>query len=212
MLLFARVLQCYAQRYGVDRFEAENYQLGHGNPDGIRSGAYWFYYRAGFRSVDGDLAALAETERAHITRDRAHRTPLTVLRKLAADTMVLELRNAAPPPFEPSVLIATVFHGLAAMRNGDRAAALRHCVGRVGKALGVSDRHAWPEEERRSFIDLAPAMALIPDLERWPAKDKQGAVRLLRAKGALNEEGYQAALRAHHRLLAAWTALAHGGA
>lgn len=211
MLLFARVLQCYAQRYGVDRFEAENYQLGHGNPDGIRSGAYWFYYRAGFRSVDGELAALAEAERAHITRDRAYRTPPTVLRKLAADTMVLELREAAPPPFEPSALIAAVFHGLATMRNGDRAAALHHCVGRVGKALGVPDRQAWPEAERRSFIDLAPAMALIPDLERWPAKDKKDAVRVLRAKGQLNEDGYQAALRAHSRLLAAWAAVAHTG-
>ncbi|MBK8340217.1 MAG: hypothetical protein IPK99_09640 [Flavobacteriales bacterium] len=208
MLLFARVLQCYAQRFGVDRFEAENYQLGHGNPDGIRSGAYWFYYRAGFRSVDGELAALAEAERAHITRDRAYRTPPTVLRKLAADTMVLELREAAPPPFEPSALIAAVFHGLATMRNGDRAAASHHCVGRVGEALGLPIGRPGPKPNAALSSTSPRRWPLIPDLERWPAKDKKDAVRVLRAKGQLNEDGYQAALRAHSRLLAAWRDLA----
>jgi hypothetical protein len=44
---FAQLLRLYRQRFGVDRFEAENYQLGHNNPDGLKSGAYWFYYRHG---------------------------------------------------------------------------------------------------------------------------------------------------------------------
>jgi hypothetical protein len=204
MLLFARIMQCYAQRYGVECFEAESYQLGHGNADGIRSGAYWFYYRAGFRSEDPKLFALAEAERAILAADRHHRTPASTLRKLVAGSMRLHLTPGAAPDFEPGALSEAVLQHLSTVARGDRAAAVRQCAARVRNVLGVADDAAWPADERRAFIDLAPAIDLIPDLAKWTAQEKRSLLALMRAKGQRTEDQYIGALRAHKRLMAAW--------
>ncbi len=204
MGLFARILQCYAQRYGVECFEAESYQLGHGNADGIRSGAYWFYYRAGFRSEDPQLAALAESERAILARDRGHRTPAATLRELVAGSMRLHLSQGTAPDLEPGALSEAVLQHLGGIQQGDRGAAARRCAERVRKALGVSDHRQWPMEEQRAFIDLAPAMDLIPDLAKWTAQQKRALIALMRAKGQLTEDRYISALRTHKRLMLAW--------
>lgn len=204
MLLFARIMQCYAQRYGVECFEAESYQLGHGNADGIRSGAYWFYYRAGFRSEDPRLFALAEAERAILASDRNHRTPAATLRKLVAGSMRLHLTPSTAPDFEPGALSEAVLQYLAGVSQGDRASAARRCAEHVRKVLGVSDHRRWPMDEQRSFSDLGPAIDLIPDLAEWTTRKKRSLLALMRAKGQITEDRYIAALRAHERLMAAW--------
>jgi hypothetical protein len=47
-LLFGQVLREYRQCFGVGRFVAEPSQFGGTNSEGLRSGAFWFYYRLGF--------------------------------------------------------------------------------------------------------------------------------------------------------------------
>lgn len=206
-LVFASILRCYAQRYAVGCFEADNYQLGHGNADGIRSGAYWFYYRAGFRTVDPTLARIAVEERARMDRDRTYRTTAPVLRKLASQPMRLVLHAEDAPVFELVDLSDAVFRGLSG--TGDRAAAVAHCAAVVKRALGVRDMAAWSAEERQAFNDLAPALAWIPDLERWRPAEKKRLVTLVRAKAAATEARYVATLRRSKRLLDAWAALAN---
>jgi hypothetical protein len=41
-VLLAQLLRLYAQRFDLKLFLVEPYQIGLGNPDGIRSGAFWF--------------------------------------------------------------------------------------------------------------------------------------------------------------------------
>ncbi len=204
MLLFARIMQCYAQRYGVECFEAESYQLGHGNADGIRSGAYWFYYRAGFRSEDPQLFALAEAERVILATDRNYRSSASTLRKLVAGSMRLHLTASSVPEFEPGALSEAVLQHLAGLENGDRASATRRCAERVRKVLSVSDHRQWPLDEQRAFSDLAPAIDLIPELSNWTAQEKRSLLALMRAKGELKEDRYISALRAHKRLNTSW--------
>lgn len=209
-LLFASILRCYAQRYDVGCFEADNYQLGHGNADGIRSGAYWFYYRAGFRTVDKELAAIAERERAVMDRDGAHRTEPRILRKLASQPMRLFLRKEKAPVFEPVDLSEAVFRHVSALAWKDRADVAKRCAAIIARSVKDVDMSSWSEAERHSFLDLAPAVAIIPDLARWPAKDKQDLLLLMRAKGLANEVAYLMLLRNHKRLLDAWSKLADG--
>lgn len=209
-LLFASILRCYAQRYDVGCFEADNYQLGHGNADGIRSGAYWFYYRAGFRTVDNELAAIAEGERAVMDRDGAHRTEPRILRKLASHPMRLFLRDEKAPLFEPVDLSEAVFRYASGLARSDRAELAKRSAAIVVHAVKGVDTSTWSETERQSFLDLAPAVAMIPDLARWPVKDKRGLLLLMRAKGLTNEVAYLMLLRNHTRLLDVWAQLANG--
>ncbi len=89
--LFCQVLRVYHQRFGVDRFIAEPSQFGGGNREGLESGAFWFYYRLGFRPVAVRLAALAAEEYARMQRTPGYRPPLPVLRRFTRSDIELRL-------------------------------------------------------------------------------------------------------------------------
>jgi len=90
--LFAQLMRVYHQCYGVHCIEAEPYQIGKENDDGLASGAFWFYYKLGFRPVHAQLAALAQSEAVRIARNKNYRTPVATLRKLVEGPVVFALR------------------------------------------------------------------------------------------------------------------------
>jgi hypothetical protein len=203
-ILFAQILRCYAQRHNVGTFEAENYQLGHGNSDGIRSGAYWFYHRLGFRTMHPRLAAVAAAEVEHMRNTPGHRTPATVLRRLASEPMLLHLRPEQAPRFEPLDLAERVLRHLGRTADGDRSVARERITARVARLLGIRSMRAWSAADTDGFAELAPAIDLIDDLRDWSVVDKRRLVTLMCAKGALTEDRYIRLLRGHRRLLEAW--------
>src|SRR5205085_11067754 len=78
-------------------------------------------------------------------------------------------------------------------------------------ALGVRQWARWPPDERRSFAQLAPLIALIPDLGRWPSSDRRRLVAIMRAKGGASEARYVRLLGAHARLRGSLQALVDDG-
>ncbi len=207
-MLFAQILRCYAQRYGVGTFEAENYQLGHGNSDGIRSGAYWFYHRLGFRTQQPRLAAVAGEEAQRMRSEPGYRTPANVLRRLAAEPMLLTLHPETTAHFEPLDLSERVLEHLGRTATADRLNATDRIVQRVARRIGAGAAHRrWPAADRQGFAHLAPAVDLIPDLEEWSAAERRSLIAVMRAKGALTEDRYLHLLRRHERLLNAWSRL-----
>lgn len=202
--LFARIIQCYAMRFGVGRFEAEGYQLGHGNPEGIKSGAYWFYDRLGFRTTDERLANIADTERASRARDRSHRTSAGILKKLASRPMWLDLFPEPAPVFDLVDLGEAVMRTNVPASGLDRSGIITTKVNALSEMLGVKDRSDWPDPERAAFEDLAPALGLIDGLDEWSVRDKRMLVALARAKGLRTEDRYIALLGRQRSLLSAW--------
>jgi len=53
--LFAQVLRLYYQHYKVRRFIVRPNQFGEDNPEGLKTGAFWFYYKLGLRPRLKDL-------------------------------------------------------------------------------------------------------------------------------------------------------------
>jgi hypothetical protein len=210
-LLFCQVLRVYRQQFGVARFVVESTQYGGGNREGLESGAFWFYYRLGFRPVDARQAGLAAAEFARMQAEPGYRTPIQALRRFTRADIEWRLgtedwygdRPHGTDPADVSLLatrwIATRFAG---DRTRAEAAALRH----AGSALGVPDRTRWPAAEQRAFASLALVVAQIPGLARWPAADKRALVALMRAKGG-DEFRFHDLLRRHHRLRVALDAL-----
>ena len=103
--LFTQLLRLYARKYKVERFEAENYQLGHQNPEGLRSGAYWFYYRR-------RVPPRGETHCPH--RCAGIRTPAArsivphtlapLMRELVSGALVLDITPGSPSVIDVGVL------------------------------------------------------------------------------------------------------------
>src|SRR5678816_4505825 len=94
--MMAQVLRTYRKTFRVDYFEVDAHQFGLDNPDGIASGAYWFYHRHGFRSIDATLAALAASEKARIVRRPGYRSSEKTLLELTGSNVALNFGRRVP--------------------------------------------------------------------------------------------------------------------
>ncbi|MBV6522070.1 MAG: hypothetical protein MNPFHGCM_02214 [Gemmatimonadaceae bacterium] len=188
--LFAQMLRAFRSLFGIGRIVVNPYQFGAGNNEAIESGAFWFYYRLGFRPGSREGLALAEREAATLARTKGHRSSPATLRKLAHDDLYLDLPGFSRSAFFPEALLSRC-----ALRVTERRAACEsttndEVVARVAKALAVPSRRLWPTAERQSFELLAPVADLLPGIDRWSPSDKRQMVALLRAKGRRQERDF----------------------
>lgn len=210
--LFCQVLRVYRHRFGVERFVAEPSQFGGGNKEGLQSGAFWFYYRLGFRPVDRHSAALAHDEYTRMQSEPGYRMPIPALRRFTRSDIELRPGSSdwygdAAKDCDPADLSLAVTAWIRDRFGGDRAAAEDAAMRIALHALGVKGLDRWTESERQAFRALAVLVAQIPDLDRWPATDKRGLIALMRAKGG-DEFRFFALLQQHRRLRSALETLA----
>ncbi len=203
---FAQLLRLYHQRFGVAVFEAENYQLGHGNADGLRSGAYWFYYRLGFRPWNDRLARIAARE---FERVRAGKTvPLATSKELVADGLVLRLVDDTVPTIDTGALLRRAHHHLASRTGMSRRKALAVMRERLCDLLGIAPAELRTKDLLLALEAWAPLCDMITGLRTWHRKDLDAVADALRARAEGGERAYQLALRRCTKLLGAWAEMA----
>ncbi|HRD51166.1 MAG TPA: hypothetical protein PKY96_00815 [Flavobacteriales bacterium] len=201
---FAQLLRLYRQRFGVGVFEAENYQLGYGNADGLKSGAYWFYYRLGFRPWDERLGRIAAREVERMLRNKAYQPPLRTLKELVADGLVLRVADESSPMVDTSALIhAAQQHALGNMARS-RQQMLAEAERRARKAFGLTRAECARPGIAVALKAWSLPLNLLGEYERWPPAELKRMGRALRAKAASNEDAYQAGLRECTMLLRSW--------
>ncbi len=204
---FAQLLRLYHQRFGVERFEAENYQLGHHNPDGLKSGAYWFYYRLGFRPTTKALRRVAEREFKELGTKRAYQVPLRTLKELVENGLELQLSESEPPIIDTAALTMAVQRHAVERYAGDRGKAMRCALGRLGASLPLGDLAEWSSDERSALYLWALPLDMITDLGGWSMRERKQLVAIIRAKGAATETRHQEFMARMPRLLEAWSAV-----
>ncbi len=212
MNTFAQLLRLYHHHFGVERFTVEQYQVGSDNPEGIRTAAFWFYYRFGFRSQDPDTERIAELEWTRMHEERGYRSSSRVLRRLAEHPLELVLeRIERHRYFEPNELSLGVTHWIGERFLGERDSARRWSIRQVHRALGPIDQSRWRKAEIAAFDDFCLLVAPISDLSRWPSVDKLDLIQLMRAKGGARERTFAVRLKRHTRLREAWKIIADNG-
>lgn len=203
-LFFAQLLRLYRQRFGVGVFEAENYQLGHGNADGLKSGAYWFYYRLGFRPWDDRLGRIAAREVVRMQKNKAYQPPLRKLKELVADGLVLRVAEESSPMIDTGALIYAAQQHAAGNDAQSRQQMLTEAERRAIKAFSLTRAECAKPGIAVALKAWALPLHLLGEYEQWPSAELKRMGRALRAKAAGNEDGYQAALRECRTLLRAW--------
>jgi len=201
------LLRLYHQRFGVGVFEAENYQLGHGNPDGLKSGAYWFYYRLGFRPWNGRLGRIAAREFDRMKTSNAYTPPLRTLKTLVADGLVLRVAEEDSPTIDTAALIRAAQQHATGSDSRSRHQLLADAERRARKAFGLTRAECANPGILAALRAWAMPLNLLGEYERWPAYELKRMGRVLRAKAASSEDGYQVALRECRKLLQSWAAL-----
>ena len=191
--ILGQALRAYHQVFRMRTVAVDPYQLGAGNPEALRSGAFYFYLHLGFRPRTDAVRRVLEEELGKIARDRRYRSPLSVLRRLAREEACLTLPGGSPEPerrLRARDLAALVTRDVARRHGGDREAATRDAIRRVPRALGVGRLAGWTDAQRRAFRQWALVLTLVPDLDRWSPASRARLVRMVRAKGGRGEGPY----------------------
>lgn len=123
--IFRDVMDVYEEVFRVHRFLIKPYQFGKGNPDGIRSAAFWFYYKQGFRPENMELKKLATVEWGKIKADRKYRTSAEVLKKFTGSRMVRVMENDTLDETDPGELSSAITEMIRTKFSGDRSLALK---------------------------------------------------------------------------------------
>lgn len=206
--LFGQSLRAFRALFGISRFVVNPYQVGADNDEALQSGAFWFYDRLGFRSVDATARALAARERERLATHRRSRSSLAMLRRLATSDLVLELDPASGVPLFDERNLITVGREVAEMLSGvpapDRDSHITALVHRHASLLGAGGRGLTASEMRGGRL-LGPAIALIErDVAAWTPEARRELWALVHAKGATRERRYAQLAR---RSAAFWAAL-----
>ena len=134
--IMCQLLRVYRQVFGINYFEVEPYQYGADNPDGIKSGAFWFYYRYGFRPLDKTLAKLAVHEAEKIRSKKGYRSSIKVLEKFTDSNIALNLGEKVP------LLVAEVSRQVSNMiairYKGNRQIAVTDCLRKFKEKTGYA--------------------------------------------------------------------------
>ena len=154
--LWTQVMRVYHALVGCTRFIANPYQFGGDNSEALKSGAFWFYYRLGYRPVLADIRTLAQREDVRIRRNRKYRSNIKTLRKLASCDMHLTLPGARASELfdeqwiETSSMLATDYLG----KTGGNA---RHESAPLAPFLAAAQPAKWSREDKRLTRELLRA-------------------------------------------------------
>ncbi len=199
---FARALAVVRHLLGAESFSLDPYQLGKGNDEAIASGAWWFYYKLGFRPLTADARRLMRKELARMRADPAYRSRAATLRALAESHLLFDLDRSRAPSLPPvAELGLRVCDGLAARAAGERERVLAECSRETMRLTGVRSLRGFSAGERLAWRRWSPLVVFaLPGVARWSQADRRALARVIRAKGGRDEAEYIARFAAHPKL------------
>ena len=198
--LWTQVMRVYHQLVGCNRYIANPFQVGSGNDEALQSGAFWFYYRLGYRPVLPNIRKLAQREAARKRVNRSYRSNLEVLRRLASCDLHFTLPGARASELFAERWLDTISmlatQQLAAAGGTTRAETVERLATTLAKDLQLRNWRSWSLAERQAYRRLAPIVAAAHPV-KWPADAKRAMRQLLRAKGGNSEADYAQHLARH---------------
>jgi hypothetical protein len=183
----------FVKHFGSRVLLVRSYQVGDDNEEAIDSGAFWFYYKLGFRPVKKRVRDLAAGEARKVVAQPGYRTPKPMLRRLAKSDIYFHLEADQMDGYAelslPNLGYA-VGYFIRDHFGGDRRAAETGCVKRLVRLLDIGDLRRWSADERTALERMAPLVCCIPDLAKWSKGERRLLARLIRAKGSTLERQY----------------------
>jgi hypothetical protein len=180
--VFAQLLRCYHKGFGAEYFEVEPYQFGKNNPEGIKSGAFWFYHRFGFRPTDKKLFDLSELEFKKIQTEKGYRSDLSTLKKFTASNLSASF-GSFKTPIDPAKISEFISDRINKDFSSDRNKAKKAAVQKLKKEgiqSNVNDK-------------LLLFAALCLDIRKLNKQEKTKLSTMIRQKEE-NEFSYMEAL------------------
>jgi hypothetical protein len=189
--------------FGADSFFMDPYQLGHNNEEGLRSGAWWFYYKLNFRPEDAAVRRILRQELARMKRNRKHRSSIATLQELTAENMYFYLngrRDDMLGKLELGNLGFRISRYLAKRFGAERERGIKTCSREVAELLELESFKDLSRGERLAWDRWSPLVLIIPGLKNWSTKERRELARVVRAKGGRQESEFVRLFDAHKKL------------
>jgi hypothetical protein len=194
-VVLGRTMAMLRYVFDATSFTLEPYQLGDGNDEGLASGAWWFYYRLGFRPRNPRVRALAKAELKRMKHKPGHRSSPATLAELAKDYLYFEWSGVRAPRWPRLAALGSEVARRSQQGVGEVAGA-QHSLAKVaGRELS----RATPAE-LRAWANWAPIVSLMPGVEQWTDHEKLELVKIILAKGGPRDTDYLRLFDRHPRL------------
>jgi hypothetical protein len=209
--VYGRVLAMLRALFGADTFTIYPYQLGHENEEGIRSGAFWFYQKLGFRPRDAGVLRVLRREESRLRRNPRHRSDRATLKELATENVFWSTGRARDDVigvFPLGAIGLAISDALAQRFGAERERGLRVCAEEAGELLGLRRRNRLAQGERLAWERWSPLVVILPGIERWSARERRALARIVLAKGGRRESDFVRLFDRHRALRRALNRLA----
>jgi len=180
-LIFTNIMRVYNQVFDVSRFVVPPYQFGEDNEEGLQSGAFWFYYKLGYRPADTKIRAMAEKEWTKITTKKGYRSAISILKKFTECPLEFTHKKSQFH-FEPKQMSVAVTNYVAQKFNGNQTLANAWSMNILKTFAGVENYKKWPVTEKHTFNYLSILIASLPS--NFSKSEQQSIVNLFRKKGS----------------------------
>jgi hypothetical protein len=194
--IYAQFMRVLHHRLGVDYFFLTRYGMGEGNEEALRSGAFWFYRKLGFKPTNPAVEELARAEESRMADEPGYRSDARMLRRLSRTEAYLDVSGGTRRLLDVGRLGMAQSRFIGERFQGNRALAEKRCAARIARLIGI-------ENDGGALRTLAPVLCMIPDLAGWSRKDKSALARIIRAKDAPSEARAARLSANHHRLIEA---------
>jgi hypothetical protein len=215
-LVYGRVLATVRHLFGVDSFTIYPYQLGgQGNEEGLKSGAWWFYEKLGFRPKDEDVQARRERELARLKKRPGARTPVSTLRVLAEANVYWHMareRDDVIGILPLSDVGFPIAQRMASRFGSDRERGEQVSMDEAAELLGLRSLEGWSAGERLWWRRWSPMVLCLQGIAQWSDAEKKALIDVIRAKGGPRESEFVRRFDAHQALRKALRRLALSGA
>jgi hypothetical protein len=201
--IYSRALAMVRRLFGSDTFVVPPYQQGHNNPEALRSGAWWFYCKRGFRSHDPGVRRILRAELRKMNRDPSHRTDVKTLNRLSSENMYLYMGRRRRDTIGTVTLgnIGLQISSILANRFGsEREAGMKTLSREAARRVGLRSIRGFTSGERLAWHRWSPLVMALNGIEAWSPSQKRALVEVVRAKGGQRESRFVELFDRHRRL------------
>lgn len=185
-LIICELLRVYHQYFSVTRFVVKPYQFGLHNPEAIKTGAFWFYYKLGFRPENKALKELALHEENQKLADPKYKSEASTLKKYTKSNIALTLTETSYPHYDSEILSQRITSFINENFNGDRQKALTVCFNHLKKNTGIETKK-WKQEDVDYAKQISVLFTMNPRSIEWQKKHKKDIQQFILLKSEKTE-------------------------
>lgn len=185
-LIITELLRVYHQHFSVQRFVVKPYQFGLHNSEAIKTGAFWFYYKFGFRPENKKLQELALFELEQKTINPKHKSSDATLKKFTKSNIALQISESSYPNYDAEEISKSITNYINTKFEGNRKKALDSSFKLLSKNLELK-KHNLNSADVEYAKQISILCCMKPNSNEWQKKNKKNILLLISLKPSKTE-------------------------